>query len=613
MGARKIKKPAANVAVNYGAFDQLDGEHPWMHAVPNGYVPYSVRELRTGEIAYFNFALAKEMGLLPANHPNKMNEQLKGKLLETFSVQIINEYDEKLGRKFATATIKQKKYMASRYLQLQHTDKKGKTSGDGRGIWNGTLSHAGKTWDVSSRGTGVTCLAPGAVAAKRPLETGGTEFGYGCGLAEIDELYGASLLAEIMHLQGHSTERVLCIVDLGKGFGIGVRAAPNLLRPAHIFLYLKQNRKAELKASLDYFIERQIENGRWKPKSRGTAIYKELAEKISLQFATFAAHLEIDYVFAWLDWDGDNVLVDAGIIDYGSVRQFGLRHDLYRYDDIDRFSTTLNEQRHKARRIVQGFMQIADYLKTGEKQPLRDYANHPISDDFDKHFTKQRAHRLLYRMGFDPAQRESILSKKSLFKKFDKVYSYFEKAKISGSIRKVPDGVNLPPLFNLRSVLRTLPATFRDHGLQHQTSEDEFFRLILSNFAKPKDKRKRSKHSRQIQSFQRFYCHIMKVAVGRGPAKATLQAIADRATKLNNDERITGNALIQIVEEIIRQRASGATHETVQSWIDQLILSHLDFPEVANGNWYPRGPRAIPSSDVLEKLLDLVQSYKHDI
>ncbi len=90
--------------------------------------------------------------------------------------------------------------------------------------------------------------------AQKPLRTGGTEFGYGCGLAEIDELLAASILAEVMHLQGVRTERVLCVIDLGKGYGIGVRAATNLIRPAHLFLYLKQEKYDSLKAATDYLI-----------------------------------------------------------------------------------------------------------------------------------------------------------------------------------------------------------------------------------------------------------------------------------------------------------------------------------------------------------------------
>ena len=613
MGVRKIKKIAATVAVSYGAFDQLDGDHPWMQALPQGYVPYRVRELGTGEVAYFNFALAKEMGLIPASHPNKTTKELEHKLIETFSLQIINEFDEQNGRKFPRSVIKPKKFMASRYLQLQHADKKGKTSGDGRGIWNGIIEHRGKIWDVSSRGTGVTCLSPGSVEANRPLETGGTEFGYGCGKAEIDELYGAALMAEMMHLQGVPTERVLCVIDLGGGYGIGVRAASNLLRPAHLFLYLKQNRKKELKAALDYFIERQSKNGRWKPKSRGSAAYEELAEEIGQSFAAFTAQLDIDYIFAWLDWDGDNVLADAGIIDYGSVRQFGLRHDCYRYDDVERFSTNLNEQRLKARLLVQVFCQIADYLKTGKKKPLRNFANHPVILKFNVEFTKQRAHRLLYRMGFNPTQRESIMADKGLFEEFDRIYTYFEKAKVSGTLRKVPDGINHPPLFDMRAILRALPLHYQSLGLQSTMPEDEFFKILLSSFAKMKDARKTGKHARKIQAFQDLYRRMITAAAGKNSAKSILAGISNRALKLNDENRITGNALIQIVDEILNQRRRGVRHEAVQTWIDQLVIRHLGFPEVSVDTWYKKGPRLVPHPEVLEKLFDLVQSFKHDI
>ncbi|MBC7370503.1 MAG: hypothetical protein H7326_03000, partial [Bdellovibrionaceae bacterium] len=237
----------------YSSFGKLNGEHPWMEEVPEGYVAYRVRKLSSGKVAYFNFVLAKEMGLIDAQHPHQMTDELEAKLVETFAIQIINEYDELTKKRIPQDSILPNKFMATRYLQLQHSNKQGKTSGDGRGIWNGTVQSRGVTWDVSSRGTGVTCLAPGAVEANRPLKTGGTEFGYGCGLAEIDELLGAAIMAEIMHLQGIQTERVLCVLDLGKGYGIGVRAAQNLIRPAHLFLYLKQERHKELKAATDYF------------------------------------------------------------------------------------------------------------------------------------------------------------------------------------------------------------------------------------------------------------------------------------------------------------------------------------------------------------------------
>lgn len=597
----------------YSGFDQLDGQHPWMKVIPDGYVPYRVRELRSGEVAYFNFILAKEMGLIPADHPNTMTEELQKILIQTFSLQIINEYDELSKRRIAPETIKTNKYMASRYLQLQHSNKQGKTSGDGRGIWNGVVEFKGHAWDVSSRGTGVTCLAPGAVEANRPLKTGAGTYGYGCGQAEIDELYGAALLAEMMHLQGLHTERVLCIIDLGKGYGIGVRAAPNLLRPAHLFLYLKQNRLDDLKKGVDYFIDRQIQNGVWKNRVRGLSKYDDLAEVIGQSFAQFTAKLDIDYVFAWLDWDGDNVLADAGIIDYGSVRQFGLRHDQYRYDDVERFSTNLNEQRLKARLMVQVFVQIADYLKTGKKKPLKSFAKHATVLNFNKQFSQFRAHRLLYRIGFNESQREKILKVSGLFESFDREFSYFERAKISGRAEKVADGVNHPPLFNMRSILRALPEHYLKNGFESLMSDEDFYKTILSSFASQSDTKRRRKHTQHIQNFQKLYKQLINVSAGTQKVSQMLRGLSDRAKSLNREDRITGNALIQIVIEIMNQVKKGMNHSQVQALIDQLIFSYLGMPEVDLSRFYQQKPRLIARPDVYSKLMNLVSEHCEDI
>lgn len=594
---------------SYPSFDELDGRHPWMEAVPEGFVGYKVRRLNTGEVSYFNFKLAKEMGLIPATQAEQMTPDLEEKLIQTFSIQIINEYDELSRRRIDPKTILPHKYMATRYLQLQHSNKQGKTSGDGRGIWNGTVSNRGKVWDVSSRGTGVTCLAPGAVQAKRPLKTGGTEFGYGCGLAEIDELFGASILAEIMHLQGIPTERVLCVIDLGKGFGIGVRAAQNLIRPAHLFLYLKQERLKELKAATDYLIERQIENKNWNIKAKGPARYDEMLDCISKSFADFTAKLDVDYIFAWLDWDGDNVLADAGIIDYGSVRQFGLRHDKYRYDDIERFSTNLNEQRVKARMIVQVFAQMVDYLKTGERKSLKSFVNHTSMQVFDREFNKKRSHRLLYRMGFNEIQRENILKKTGLFSQFEKEFNFIERAKVSGNIEKVADGVNHPALYNVRALLRTLPKQFAK-----TPSTEELFKSTLSRFAKSRDMRMGGKQGRHIQNFVNLYKELVVAAAGRLKPDSILKGLAKRAEKLNSDQRITGNALIEVVEEILNEKRRGLSAGQIQKIIDRLVHEHTGMPEVNCSRFYKEDSGTpLVKADLLTKLMNLVEQHKEDI
>lgn len=603
----------------YTEFDAIDGRHPWMTEVPNGYVAYRVRELRQGKIAYFNFFLAKEMGLIPADHPHEMTPELELKLQSTFSLQIINEYDELNQRRIDPEFIKPYPYMATRYLQLQHSNKQGKTSGDGRGIWNGTVSHRGSIWDVSSRGTGVTCLAPGAVQAKRPLKTGDTEFGYGCGQAEIDELLSAAIMAESLHLQGLSTERVLCIIDLGKGVGIGVRAAKNLIRPAHLFLYLKQERLEDLKKATDYFIHRQIKNGRMELRFKDARKYFEMCEELCESFADFTARLDIDYIFAWLDWDGDNVLADAGIIDYGSVRQFGLRHDKYRYDDVERFSTNLNEQRAKARLILQAFVQMADYLTTGKKKALREFNRHPLVLKFNHLFAEKRADRLLYRVGFDFAQREIILrDHRDLFERFDRQFSAFERAKVSGSQQKVMDGVNLPALYNLRNIMKSLPAVFAKSTQEFdalEMREEDFHSLMLSSFAKSRDLRLGKKHRLQIRQFQGLYKSLVKAAAGKKDPRLLLKGIAERADLLNSDNRITGNALIGIVDELLQKRKRGNLPlSEVQKIIDRLVLEHAGLPETVLSAPYKRW-KNLPDVrlDFYRKLLTIVRDNSETI
>ena len=145
----------------YDRFRLINGNHDFQKAVPEGAVEYAVCLRKGGKLAYFNYDLAKEMGLIAEDPPPK-NEStsLSQTVLDTFGIQIINEYDVMNHTPIPKKTIKPNTYMATRYLQLQHPDKTGRTSGDGRSIWNGQISYRGTTWDVSSCGTGATCLSP---------------------------------------------------------------------------------------------------------------------------------------------------------------------------------------------------------------------------------------------------------------------------------------------------------------------------------------------------------------------------------------------------------------------------------------------------------------------
>ncbi len=602
-------KRLSELSKNYQSFEQLDGSHPWMKVVPEGAVLYRVRELNHGDVVYFNYGLAREMGLIADNHPDQMNPLLKEKIISTFSIQIINEYDELKKIKFDSKSIKPGKYMATRYLQLQHPSRTGKTSGDGRGIWNGTLQHKGKVWDISSRGTGVTCLAPGSVEANKPLKTGSTSYGYGCGLAEIDELTAAILQSEIFYHQGIPTERVLCVIDLGNGVGIGVRAAPNLLRPAHLLPFLKQGRRKELTAACDYLIERQNRNKRWSigPSRK----YEKMLSQMTTQFGQFVALLESEYVFAWIDWDGDNVLADAGIIDYGSIRQFGLKHDQYRYDDIERFSTTLTEQRKKVRTLIQVLAQMTDFIITGKRLPLTRYVNHSAPLYFDRVFEQTKRELWLKKIGFSDVQIKKLKLKSKLVSACLQSFELLESAKVSEGPKKVPDGINHAALFDMRGALRELPAYLVEHGLiSNGIAPEVFLETVISVRSRAKEQKNFKRFLPAAQEFQRAYIKLLRSVMKNENEKSFLTRLNDRAALENRPDRLTGNALIQITNELIESRKKHLSPEKMQSILD-LLISKYQSPLKTEGK--PSRLQMVSSPELYDQILNLIQAHRHDI
>lgn len=64
---------------SYGAFSRINGQHPFKDSVPGGRVEYKARYKKGGKVSFFNFALAKEMGLLPKGHEEKLNPELEKK------------------------------------------------------------------------------------------------------------------------------------------------------------------------------------------------------------------------------------------------------------------------------------------------------------------------------------------------------------------------------------------------------------------------------------------------------------------------------------------------------------------------------------------------------
>jgi len=538
---------------HYPHFSHINGRHPFKEFVPEGFVDYSARRLKSGKITYFNFDLAKEMGLISKDHPHTLNSELEREIFQTFNLMIINEYDLEHKIKFSEDDLLPHKYMATRYLQLQHPDKAGRTSGDGRTIWNGTVRHQGKTWDISSCGTGATKLSPACNINKKFYQTGDPAISYGCGLAEVAEGIETLFFSEVLHQNHFQTERILAIIEHEKGLGINVRAHQNLMRPSHFFCHLKQSNYQNLKAVTDYYIHRELENKNW-PLSQfknDKEKYRSLARTIAERFAKMSAQFEDEYIFCWLDWDGDNILMDGGIIDYGSIRQFGLFHAEYRYDDVERFSTTILEQKQKARYIVQCFSQISDFLITGKKKSLSQFQKSAEVKLFDQIFEQEKNKNLLQKIGLKKQYQEELLkNQKDLVIKFRKAFTHFERAKSKRGVYKVADGINRDAIFCMRDILREMPQLYlsKNQNLNHE----EFLDVIKSSYAKRADLKLTPMRKRQIDRFQRFYNQIVDHLSKKNgePRNKILLDITMRSSVINKFDRITGDSISHIVQKV---------------------------------------------------------------
>jgi uncharacterized protein YdiU (UPF0061 family) len=589
----------------YESFAQLDGSHPWRAACPDGYVDYAARIKPGGRVAYFNFELAREMKLVPANHADRVTPALERVILDAFALQIINEYDLARGTTFDPKFVKPGKYMATRYLQAQHKDKRGLHSGDGRAIWLGTVKAGRVTYDVSARGTGATSLSPGAVAAGGPVKTGDDSLGYASGTADLDEMLGTVMMSEIFHRNGFPTERTLAVIGFADGTAVGVRAAPNLIRPAHIFRYLKQDRHAQTKAALDYFIARQVANGEWAlPRNLDDRErYRRVLTYLARSYGRLAAICEEEYIFNWLSWDGDNLLASGAILDYGSIRQFAAKHDKYRYDDVDRYSATLTEQRQWARYNLQVFAQAVGFVLTGRKRRLVRFRNSACLKQFDAWFEREREFRTLWRVGFTPQQIERLRQTgRSEIGDLRRALAFFEEVKVARGVEKLSDGITHKPVFLIRSLLRELPAFYVDEcGSRFGELMDpqRFCRTMAASYASRRDLRMTGTRAARATNFQKCYQRLIAAA---GEYEGILAGVRERSRVINYEHRITGNGVIDAVEKLLAMK-DGVRRGDMQSAIDRAIASQVLIP----GRWRPIADDELEGQTAQARLLRAMQ------
>lgn len=290
------------------------------------------------------------------------------------------------------------------------------------------------------------------------------------------------------------------------------------------------------------------------------------------RFASFAAQLEEHYLFVWLDWDGDNVLMDAGIIDYGSVRHFGSCHNQYRYDDVERFSTNLIEQKRKAKSIVLTMIQTIDYVKTKSKKSLDAFKRHPLLIRFEKQFNQKQLYFFSQKLGFNDVTIAQIMAqpelKRSMLKLF-KACRHWENLKTQPSFSKVADGINKNPLCNMRSFYREYP-NHKSKNKNAPLTIDDFISMTWTQSSPKKTTSLFYKNKSQFENLIKCYDRVVNFVSKLNNSDMT-PGLAKQAARWNPSNFLTGNALIHNVDHILEQYTNFKREDVVQLSVEKII------------------------------------------
>src|SRR5690606_14678451 len=112
--------------------------------------------------------------------------------------------------------------------------------------------------------------------------------------------------------------------------------------------------------------------------------------------------------------------------------------------------------------------------------------------------------------------------------------------------------------------------------------------------------------------FQKLYKELVRVSNGRRKPERMLKEFCERAQVLNAENRITGNALIEIVDEIMLLQKRSGQDMQIQKIIDRLIMEHLGFPEVQISRHYKNQKPSV-RLEILDRIYNIVQENSETI
>jgi hypothetical protein len=169
-------------------------------------------------------------------------------------------------------------------------------------------------------------------------------------------------------------------------------------------------------------------------------------------------------------------------------------------------------------------------------------------------------------------------------------------------MEKTSDGITHKPVFLIRNLLRELPAFYLnecDAEFGEMMEPERFCQTMAASYASKRDLRMTDTRIARAKNFQKCYQRLIAAA---GEYEPVLRQIVRRTAVINYERRMTGNAVIHVVNEIIAMKDDIRRGE-LQAAMDCFIESQILIP----GRWRPMSDDDLDGSTAKARLLRAMQ------
>ncbi len=509
---------------------------------------------KNSKIVLFNFELAKELGLLPADAPNHLTQELEQKILSTFDFKI----DET-----GTLTGNRPQVFATYYSDGGLDYDSG--TGDGRSVWLGEIKSRSedgreRTFDINTKGTGRTGLGYEALA------------GHTDGLTHQPDILQEYYSGEVLYKSGISNaSRVLVAIGtneirtLSDGktkapAGIMVRVSPTNLRFAHLWRYRSDPNK--LRKLLEYHFSRDSLFAGRSFADQVKLLFSENIKNSAREMAFYD-----NFLYTQSSPTRGNRLINGQLVDFGGFNAFELFFaDLYADPDLGTVARQKDFSKHWNQELLQILTTFVDLRSLNAE------------DLFQKIYDRTSLELNLIRLGFDHNEVSELIDKKPVdVRNISQAMQRLTALQTSNVVTVGKKSLRMP-IFNLRKWLSDISLS---RLLERDFLQLEEVLSVAGTFHSKEAYDSKLAHQ-EILIFQKTYRNLILALIDQKDKtqnrEERLRAIGNRKYLRNSKTRSS-----DLVPRIARMRnyenllKSNTPEEKLRSILSHEISSAIDF------------------------------------